>query len=101
MAPNARGAFLRNPPAAAKAYQAMVDLARWAWGSDNPTFRQVFTSRFIPGGSHEQLRWFNDLCLKTTSGEIAATLLEARAVMDVTSSLADVRTPTLVMHARG
>ena len=32
-------------------YQAMVDLARVAWGKDNPTFRQVFTSRFIPGGS--------------------------------------------------
>ena len=96
----ARGAFLRNPPAAAKAYQAMVDLARWAWGSDNPTFRQVFTSRFIPGGSHEQLRWFNDLCLKTTSGEIAATLLEARGIMDVSDSLHKVRTPTLVLHAR-
>jgi pimeloyl-ACP methyl ester carboxylesterase/DNA-binding CsgD family transcriptional regulator len=96
----ARGALLRNPPAAARAYQAMVDLARWAWGSDNPTFRQVFTSRFIPGGSPEQLQWFNDLCLKTTSGEVAATLLEARAVMDVSASLTEVRTPTLVLHAR-
>jgi DNA-binding NarL/FixJ family response regulator len=25
------------------------------WGQSNATFRQVFTSRFIPGGSHEQL----------------------------------------------
>ena len=41
------------------------------------------------------------LCLKTTSAEIAARLLEARAVMDISASLADVRTPTLVMHARG
>jgi hypothetical protein len=32
-------------------HRAMVDLARVAWGQDNPTFRQVFTSRFIPGGS--------------------------------------------------
>jgi pimeloyl-ACP methyl ester carboxylesterase/DNA-binding CsgD family transcriptional regulator len=96
----ARGAYLRNPPEGVKAYRAMVDLARWAWGSDNPTFRQVFTSRFIPGGSHEQLEWFNDLCLKTTAGEIAATLMEARAVMDVTTLLHEVRTPTLVIHAR-
>ena len=35
----------------ARAYQAMIDLARVAWGKDNPTFRQVFTSRFIPGGT--------------------------------------------------
>ena len=96
----ARGALLRDRPEAARAYQAMVDLARWAWGSDNPTFRQVFTSRFIPGGTVEQLRWFNDLCLKTTSGEIAAALMEARAVMDVTNSLPEVRTPTLVLHGR-
>src|SRR4029453_1710219 len=42
-----------------------------------------------------------ELCLKTASAEIAARLLEARAVMDISSSLGDVRTPTLVMHARG
>ena len=54
------------------AYRAMIDLARVAWARDNPTFRQVFTSRFIPGGTPEQLDWFNDLCLKTTTGEIAA-----------------------------
>jgi pimeloyl-ACP methyl ester carboxylesterase/DNA-binding CsgD family transcriptional regulator len=97
----ARGAMRRGTPIRERAYQAMVDLARADWGSDNPTFRQVFTSRFIPGGSPEQLQWFNDLCLKTTSAEIAARLLEARALMDISAALADVRTPTLVMHARG
>ena len=79
----------------------MINLARTSWGSDNPTFRQVFTSRFIPGGSPEQIQWFNDLCLKTTTGEIAATLFEARASMNVSGWLAQVRTPTLILHARG
>ena len=97
----ARGALRRGTPDKERAYTAMVDLARAYWGNDNPTFRQVFTSRFIPGGSAEQLQWFNELCLKTTSAEVAARLLEARAVMDISASLADVRTPTLVMHARG
>src|SRR5688572_6306204 len=97
----ARGALRRGTPLRERAYQAMVDLARSDWGNDNPTFRQVFTSRFIPGGSAEQLQWFNELCLKTTTAEIAARLLEARAVMDITPSLADVHTPTLVIHARG
>jgi pimeloyl-ACP methyl ester carboxylesterase/DNA-binding CsgD family transcriptional regulator len=96
----ARGALRRGTPMTQQEYQAMIDLARVAWGKDNPTFRQVFTSRFIPGGSHEQLQWFNDLCLKTTSGEIAAKLFEARAVMDISASLGEVRTPTLVLHAR-
>ena len=96
----ARGALRRGAPGAQAAHRAMIDLAREAWGRENPTFRQVFTSRFIPGGSAEQLDWFNDLCLKTTSGEIVASLLEARATVDVVESLGEVRAPTLVLHRR-
>jgi pimeloyl-ACP methyl ester carboxylesterase/DNA-binding CsgD family transcriptional regulator len=96
-----RGANKRGTPESAVKYRAMVELARVAWGADNPTFRQVFTSRFFPGGTHEQLEWFNDLCLKTTSGEIAARLFEARAQIDIVASLGNVRAPTLVLHARG
>jgi pimeloyl-ACP methyl ester carboxylesterase len=96
----ARGAYRRGTPDSQAAYHAMVDLARVAWGSDNPTFRQVFTSRFVPGANAEQLQWFNDLCLKTTTGEIAARLLETRGGMDFEALLGQVRTPTLVLHAR-
>jgi pimeloyl-ACP methyl ester carboxylesterase/DNA-binding CsgD family transcriptional regulator len=96
----ARGARRRGTPGTVVAYQAMIDLAEVAWGKDNPTFRQVFTSRFIPGGTPEQLQWFNELCLKTTSGEIAATLFRARSDVDITDILGMVRTPTLVLHAR-
>jgi pimeloyl-ACP methyl ester carboxylesterase/DNA-binding CsgD family transcriptional regulator len=96
----AHGARKRGTPEHGMAHQAMIELARVAWGKDNPTFRQVFTSRFIPGGTQAQLEWFNDLCLKTTSGEIVANLLEARGHVDISGSLADVRVPTLVLHAR-
>ncbi len=75
----ARGPFLRGNPEAEATFRAVIELARVAWASDNPSFRQVFTSRFIPGGTPEQLAWFNDLCLKTTPGEVAARLLDARA----------------------
>jgi pimeloyl-ACP methyl ester carboxylesterase/DNA-binding CsgD family transcriptional regulator len=81
-------------------YQAMVQLIRDGWGKDNPTFRQLFTSRFIPGGSPEQLRWFNDLCRKTTTGDVAGNIMQSRAVIDIRGSLGMVRTPTLVLHAR-
>ena len=93
------GALKRGTPEMRSTHRAMIELARVAWAKDNPTFRQVFTSRFIPGGSHEQLEWFNDLCLKSTSGEIAATLLEARCQTDISELLEQVRTPTLVLHA--
>ena len=97
----ARGAFRRGNPDRESFYRAMIDLVRLEWGSANPTFRQVFTSRFIPGGTEEQLGWFNDLCRKTLTAEIAARLLEARGTLDVVGLLGQVRTPTLVLHARG
>jgi pimeloyl-ACP methyl ester carboxylesterase/DNA-binding CsgD family transcriptional regulator len=97
----ARGVFRRDDADRESFYRAMIDLVRLEWGSDNPTFRQVFTSRFIPGGTDEQLGWFNDLCRKTLKPEIAARLLESRATLDVTTLLGAVRTPTLVLHARG
>jgi pimeloyl-ACP methyl ester carboxylesterase/DNA-binding CsgD family transcriptional regulator len=96
----ARGAYRRGTPEFQVAYRAMIDLTRVAWGSDNPTFRQLFTSRFIPGGNAEQLQWFNDLCRKTTTGEVAAQLLESRGATDVEALLDKLRTPTLVLHAR-
>ena len=96
----ARGGLLRGSPETQLAYRAMVDLLRVAWGKDNPSFRQVFTSRFIPGGTQEQLQWFNDLCLKTATGDVVTDLLEARGRVDISARLADVRTPTLVLHAR-
>ena len=97
----ARGAFRRGDPDRESFYRAMIDLVRLEWGSDNPTFRQVFTSRFIPGGTDEQLGWFNDLCRKTLTPDIAAQLLESRGTLDVMSLLGQVRTPTLILHARG
>lgn len=96
-----RGAFQRGTPETQAAFRAMVDLTRVAWAKDNPTFRQVFTSRFIPGGTYEQLQWWNELCLRTiSSGDVAARLLEARASVENTAELGQVRTPTLVLHAR-
>jgi pimeloyl-ACP methyl ester carboxylesterase/DNA-binding CsgD family transcriptional regulator len=97
----ARGPFQRGDRDRASFYQAMIDLVRLEWGSDNPAFRQVFTSRFIPGGSDEQIGWYNDLCRKTVTPENAARLLESRAMIDVTGLLGQVRAPTLVLHACG
>jgi pimeloyl-ACP methyl ester carboxylesterase/DNA-binding CsgD family transcriptional regulator len=81
-------------------FQALTDLARYGWGSDNPGFRQAFTQRFIPEGSEQQLSWFNQLCSKTVRPEMAARLLEARAEANVAELLPRVAAPTLVVHSR-
>jgi pimeloyl-ACP methyl ester carboxylesterase/DNA-binding CsgD family transcriptional regulator len=96
----ARGTFRRGDPDKERLYRALIDLTRLGWGKDNPAFRQIFTSRFIPGATDEQVGWFNELCRKTTSPEIAARLLETRATIDVIELLGKVRAPTLVLHSR-
>ena len=96
----ARGAFHRGNPDMAREYKLIVEAIRVGWGKENPSFRQLFTSRFIPEGTHEQLDWFNELCRRTTTAEIAAQLLLMRAKMDVVDLLDHVRAPTLVLHAR-
>ena len=96
----ARGWLRSEDTPGLRQYRAMIELLRYGWGRDNPSFRQVFTSRFIPGGTREQLDWFNDLCRKTASAESAVSLLDARSRVDVSHLLARVRTPTLVLHAR-
>jgi DNA-binding NarL/FixJ family response regulator len=78
----------------------MMELMRVGWGKENPVFRQVFTSRFIPGGSEAQIGWFNELCRRTSTGDMAARLLDARSTVDVVDLLGDIRTPTLVVHSR-
>jgi pimeloyl-ACP methyl ester carboxylesterase len=81
--------------------EAVVTLMRLGWGQENPAFRQLFTSLFIPGGTAEQMQWFNDLQRHTTSPENAARLRETLDVIDVTALLAQVTVPTLVLHCRG
>jgi pimeloyl-ACP methyl ester carboxylesterase/DNA-binding CsgD family transcriptional regulator len=97
----AQGFARRGDPEHAREYDAIVDLIKAGWGRDNPVFRQVFTSRFVPDSSDEQLAWFNDLCLKTATPHNAAELLRSRSDVDVTALLPEVTAPALVLHARG
>lgn len=96
-----RGPFRRDDPKTEQMYRAMIDLIQVGWADRNPSFRQVFTSRFVPDATDEQLDWFNDLCKVTTEGEIAARLLSARGEVYVEHLLGEVKCPTLVLHARG
>jgi pimeloyl-ACP methyl ester carboxylesterase/DNA-binding CsgD family transcriptional regulator len=95
----ARGTQRRPNALGAREYEAIIELARAGWGRENPAFRQVFTSRFIPEATPEQLDWFNELCRKTTSPAIAAELLQTRSRVDVVDLLPQVEVPTLVIHA--
>ena len=80
--------------------EAMVALMRSGWGSDNPAFRQLFTSIFMPDATKPYQDWFNEMQRKTTNGKNAAAMMNAFGEFDVTDRLADIKMPTLVLHAR-
>jgi len=80
---------------------ALITLMRTGWGKDNPVFRQLFTSLFMPDAPPENHEWFNELQRLTTTPENAARLLRALGDVDVSERLHLVRTPTLVAHAIG
>ena len=79
---------------------AMLSLTRLGWGKENPAFRQMFTSLFAPEATKEQADWFNELQRISASPECAVRYMQAVGDIDVTDFLAQVKAPTLVMHAR-
>ncbi len=90
----------RNPsPQELDEAALMLKLVELGWGRDNPAFRQVYTTIFIPDSRSEQFRWFTDLQRVSTSPENAIGLIRGFETMDVTSLLTEVRCPTLVLHS--
>ena len=96
----ARGKRKRGSPQDIEQADAVLTLIRQGWGQENPAFRQIFTSLFIPGATAEQVQWFNELQQRTTSPENAARIRRAVDDIDVTDLLARVAVPTLVLHCR-
>ncbi|MEL7450055.1 MAG: alpha/beta fold hydrolase, partial [Pseudomonadota bacterium] len=40
--------------------EAIITLTETGWGRDNPAYRQIFSSTFMPGATAEELEWFNE-----------------------------------------
>ena len=83
-----------------EAGEAMLTLMRIGWGQENPAFRQMFTTQFIPDASKAQTDWFNEFQRISASPTDAVRNLVANGETDVTSLLSQVCVPTLVMHSR-
>lgn len=97
----ARGRRKRNDPLTVEEADVLVRLAELGWGRDDASFRQVFTSQFVPEGTPEQQRWFNELARESTSGVNAGRMIRVFDQIDVTDKLEAVTCPTLVLHSTG
>ena len=77
-----------------------LQLGRIGWRHDDPTFRQVFASQFLPDGDRVLWDAFNDLQRATTSTENVVRFLDEFAQIDVSALAPRVSCPTLILHAR-
>jgi pimeloyl-ACP methyl ester carboxylesterase/DNA-binding CsgD family transcriptional regulator len=98
----ARGRLKRDlSPEQREEASLLQSIVRVGWGRPDPVFRRVFTTRFVPEGTAEQLEWFDELQRVSVSPQTAERLRACWSQIDVIGLLDDVNVPTLVAHARG
>ncbi len=81
-------------------HQALATLIRDGWESDNPAFRQVFTSQFMPDATKQQMDSFNELSRMSTSATNSVRFQEEVGQIDIVSSLPNISCPALVLHCK-
>jgi pimeloyl-ACP methyl ester carboxylesterase/DNA-binding winged helix-turn-helix (wHTH) protein len=80
--------------------EAYIELTRLGWGHPDPQFRQMFAARFLPEGTQEEWRAFDELQRRSTSAENAWRFLNEFSDIDVTDLAPKVTVPTLIACAR-
>ena len=96
----ARGWAKRGLPEDVERREAQNKLIKLGWGQDNPAFRQLWSTQYVPDGTLDQWRWFNDLHRICISPDNAVRLEYDLGQIDVVDLLSQVKGPTLVLHCR-
>ena len=96
----ARGAAFR-PGRGPEFVDALRLVIRQGWGSDDPSYRQLFSTQFMPDGTPEQLKWFSERQKRSATAEIAEKIFVATQTVDVRPLLSEIKVPTLILHCRG
>ena len=84
----------------AELVEAQIELVRLGWGCDDPSYRQMFVTRFLPEATQELWREFDELQRRTTSPANAWRFMNEFANIDVVDLAKRVTAPTLILCAR-
>ncbi|HET7702704.1 MAG TPA: alpha/beta fold hydrolase [Candidatus Limnocylindrales bacterium] len=79
-------------------YRSMI---RVGWAKQDPIFRRLFTTIYIPEANEEQMRWFDDLQRMSTSPANAVAARIERQAVDIVADLPRIAVPTLILQAVG
>jgi pimeloyl-ACP methyl ester carboxylesterase/DNA-binding CsgD family transcriptional regulator len=97
----ARGRMVRDlSPEQREEAELLRSIVRVGWGRADPVFRRVFTARFVPEATQEQMEWLDELMRISSTPEMAGRMRDVWGEVDVTDLLDQVAVPTLVAHAR-
>jgi pimeloyl-ACP methyl ester carboxylesterase/DNA-binding CsgD family transcriptional regulator len=97
-----RGVYHQGLSAKTQAiFTEMIRIAELGWGHDASTFRRLFTAHLMPTAPASVLDAYDELHRHSVSGPMAARYMKAFFELDARADAAQVRCPTLVMHAAG
>ncbi len=97
----ARGQMKRGPtPERVAELEALLKLVEVGWGRDDPSYRQLFSTQFLPGGSPVQQDSMSELQRISATPASAVRIMRSMFEIDVRESAPNVTCPTLFLHAR-
>ena len=98
----ARGWLKRDAtPEIEQEIEARLKLLELSWERNEPSYVQLFSSQFIPRGSHEQMRSLSELARRSVTRAVLVQLIDCLYNVDVRDSAPRVRCPTVLLHAKG
>lgn len=96
------GVAHRPPPdGGTDTVETFASIMRTGWGSDDPSFRNVFSSQFLPSASKEALDWFSNFQKMSSTADVAEKNYRFFANMNLSSRVTDIKHHHLLIHSSG
>jgi pimeloyl-ACP methyl ester carboxylesterase/DNA-binding winged helix-turn-helix (wHTH) protein len=96
----ALGRNRRHSPQQREMADALIALMQQGWGDEHSAFMRMFSTRYLPSGSLEQITLMARLAFLSTSRENARKVMIESCEIDVLDLLPKVSVPTLVLHCQ-
>lgn len=98
----ARGWLRRGHPREVEDYfKARLKLLEAGWERDEPAYRQLFLSQYIPEAPLEDLRSLSDLVRQSSTAQTAIRLVQCFFDIDLREIAGRVACPVLLLHSSG